>query len=265
MSAEALAGPSPKVRKRPEHRAVAQLGGIVLMLGQTLRATVKRPFALGSIATQVEALGIRSLSIAMMTAVFAGLVISIQFAFFLARFGVQHTVGKVVVLTLFRELAPVLTALTVGARVGSGITAELGAMKVTEQLDAIRMLGADPIKKLVYPRIWACALVLPALTVLSDIVGLFAGAVVVWAEYGIPIREFLSSAIETAELLDFTSGVLKGTIFGLIIGTVGCYKGFNVKGGTEGVGVATTETVAMASVGVCVSDFIITKLILVFG
>ncbi len=264
MSAAAAAVAAPAKKPR-QHTAVAQVGGLVLMLGQTLRSTFKRPFALKSIATQVELLGIRSLSIAMMTAVFAGLVISIQFAFFLARFGVQHTVGKVVVLTLFRELAPVLTALTVGARVGSGITAELGAMKVTEQIDAIRMLGADPIKKLVYPRIWACALVLPALTILSDVVGLLAGAIVVWAEYGIPIREFLSSAIETAEVLDFTSGIFKGVVFGLIIGTVGCFKGFHVKGGTEGVGIATTETVAMASVGVCVSDFLITKLLLVFG
>jgi phospholipid/cholesterol/gamma-HCH transport system permease protein len=246
-------------------RAFAQVGGLATLLGRGLASTFKRPFDLGSIATQVELLGIRSLSIAMMTAVFAGLVISIQFAFFLARFGVQHTVGKVVVLTLFRELAPVLTALTVGARIGSGITAELGSMKVTEQLDAIRMLGADPIKKLVTPRLWACALVLPALTVLSDVFGLLAGALVVWGEYGISVREFMSSAIETADVFDFTSGLIKATLFGLIIGTVGCYKGFEVRGGTEGVGVATTETVAMASVGVCVSDFLVTKLILVFG
>ena len=261
MSAAAVAAPAPE----RERRWLTQLGGITLMLWKTIVVSVKRPFSLRSIVTQVEALGVRSLSIATMTAVFAGLVISIQFAFFLARFGVQHTVGKVVVLTLFRELAPVLTALTVGARVGSGITAELGAMKVTEQLDAIRMLGADPIKKLVYPRIWACAIVLPALTVLSDIFGLLAGAGVVWLEYGIPVREFLSSAIDTADVLDFLSGIVKGTVFGLIIGTIGCYKGFNVRGGTEGVGVATTETVAMASVGVCVSDFLITKLLLVFG
>jgi phospholipid/cholesterol/gamma-HCH transport system permease protein len=247
------------------HGGFAQVGGVALMFGRTVLATFKRPFELKSIARQIEALGVRSLSIATMTAIFVGLVISIQFAFFLARFGMQDSVGKVVVLTLFRELAPVLTALTVGARIGSGITAELGSMKVTEQLDAIRMLGADPVKKLVYPRIWACAVVLPALTVLSDVMGLFSGAVVVRLEYGISIRTFIDSAIETAEVLDFTSGVFKSVVFGLLIGTVGCFKGFNVKGGTEGVGVATTETVAVAAVGVCVSDFLLTKLLLVFG
>lgn len=243
----------------------AQVGGAALMFGRTLARSVRPPFALGSIARQIEALGVRSLSIAGMTAVFVGLVISIQFAFFLERFGMQHSVGQVVVLTLFRELAPVLTALTVGARIGSGITAELGSMKVTEQIDAIRMLGADPLRKLVYPRIWACALVLPALTVLADVVGVISGALVVWLEYGISPREFISSAIESAEVLDFTSGVFKSVIFGLLIGTVGCFKGFDVKGGTEGVGVATTETVAVAAVGVCVADFLLTKALLVLG
>jgi len=243
----------------------AQVGGMALMFGRTVMGSFRRPLGLSAIARQIDALGVRSLSIASITSVFVGLVISIQFAFFLERFGMQDSVGKVVVLTLFRELAPVLTALTVGARIGSGITAELGSMKVTEQLDAIRMLGADPFKKLVYPRIWACALVLPALAVLSDVVGLLSGAVVVWLEYGISPSTFLNSAMETAKVLDFTSGVVKGVVFGLLIGTVGCFKGFNVAGGTEGVGVATTETVAIAAVGVCVADFLLTKLLLVFG
>lgn len=268
MNARTAVAPPPNLLPSLRARVgsgFAMFGGLTLMLGRTMVRSVKRPFDFGAIGKQVEALGVRSLSIATMTAIFAGLVISIQFAFFLARFGVQHSVGKVVVLTLFRELGPVLTALTVGARIGSGITAELGSMKVTEQIDAIRMLGADPLKKLVYPRVWACAVVLPALTILADIVGLTAGAFVVWLEYGITMREFISSAIETATVLDFGSGIFKAMIFGLIIGIVGCFKGFNVKGGTEGVGIATTETVAMAAVGVCLSDFFLTKLLLTFG
>ncbi len=252
----------PKPRAWP---GLAQVGGFVRLFAQAMASSAKRPFDFGLIATQVEALGVRSLSIATMVAIFAGMVISIQFAFFLARFGVQHSVGKVVVLTLFRELGPVLTALTVGARIGSGITAELGSMKVTEQIDAIRMLGADPVKKLVAPRIWACALVLPALTVLADIFGVIAGAIVVRLQYGIAVREFIGSAIGTAQVLDFGSGVFKAMVFGLIIGTVGCFKGFHVKGGTEGVGIATTETVALAAVAVCLSDFFLTKLMLTFG
>ncbi len=242
--------------------AVTQLGGIVVMLAQALRRMFTRPLGMGEMAYQIEVLGVRSLSIATLTAVFAGLVISLQFAFFLARFGVQHTVGKVVVLTLFRELGPVLTALTVGARIGSGITAELGSMKVTEQLDAIRALGADPIKRLVSPRLFACALVLPALTALADVFGLVAGSVVVKSQYEIPFDQYFRSAIETVSMLDFASGIGKSAVFGVIIAIVGCFKGFTVEGGTEGVGRATTETVAIASVSVCLSDFFLTKLFL---
>ncbi len=243
---------------------LAQLGGMVVMLGRVVSRIVRPPFDGGAIAYQVEALGVRSLSIATLTATFAGLVISLQFAFFLARFGVQHTVGKVVVLTLFRELAPVLTALTVGARIGSGIAAELGSMTVTEQVDAIRALGADPLRKLVVPRVVACIIVLPALTVLADVFGLVAGSAVVRSEYDIPFEQFYRSVVETAGLRDFTSGVAKSAVFGFIISIVGCYKGFSVQGGTEGVGLATTQTVAIASVAVCLSDFFLTKLFLSF-
>jgi len=239
-----------------------ELGGMVLLGARAFARIFQRPLALGDVAYQVEMLGVKSMSIALLTAIFAGLVLSLQFAFFMARFGVQHSVGRVVVLTLFRELGPVLIALTVGSRVGSGITAELGSMKVTEQLDAIRALGADPIKKLVTPRILACLLVFPALTTLSDVVGLVSGSWVVKAEYGLSFKEFFRTALDTATLLDFTSGVGKSVVFGGIIGVVGCYKGFTVQGGTEGVGRATTETVAITSVVVCLTDFFLTKLFL---
>ena len=129
----------------------------------------------------------------------------------------QHTVGKVVVLTLFRELAPVLTALTVGARIGSGIAAELGSMTVTEQLDAIRALGADPIKKLVVPRVYACLMVLPMLTVLADVMGLIAGAAVTKFEYDIPFAQFSPRRWTPSTEADFLSGIGKTVVFGLII------------------------------------------------
>ncbi len=242
--------------------AITEMGGVFVLFGRCVVRAFRRPLALGAVAYQLEVLGVRSLSIATLTATFAGLVISLQFAFFLARFGVQHTVGKVVVLTLFRELGPVLTALTVGARIGSGIAAELGSMKVTEQIDAVRVLGADPIKKLVVPRVLACLLVLPVLSVLADVFGLLAGSAVVRMEYGIPYDQFFRSAVETAQWSDFLSGIGKGAVFGLIIAIVGSYKGLNTDGGTEGVGRATTETVAIASVAVCLADFFLTKLFL---
>jgi phospholipid/cholesterol/gamma-HCH transport system permease protein len=256
---EAMIPFSAKVRA-----GVVAMGAMVVMLGQAIARSVQRPFALNAIVYQIEMLGIRSLSIASLTAIFAGLVISLQFAFFLARFGVQHTVGKVVVLTLFRELGPVLTALTVGGRIGSGIAAELGSMTVTEQVDAIRALGADPIKKLVVPRIAACLLVIPALTVLADVFGLIAGASVVRVQYKIGFDQFFRSVIETATWQDFVSGIAKSAVFGLIIAAAGCYQGLSVTGGTEGVGRATTETVAVSSVAVCLADFFLTKLFLSF-
>jgi phospholipid/cholesterol/gamma-HCH transport system permease protein len=238
------------------------LGGMFVLGARALARGLRPPSSLPSIVYQVESLGARSLSIATLTAAFAGLVIAIQFGFFLSRFGVQHTVGKVVVLTLFRELAPVLTALTVGARIGSGIAAELGSMTVTEQVDAVRALGADPIKKLVVPRVYACLVVMPLLTVLADVTGFLAGAGVTKFEYDIPFAQFYTSALETVDEGDFVSGVGKSVVFGLIISVVGCFKGLHVQGGTEGVGRATTETVAVASVAVLLADFFLTKLLL---
>jgi phospholipid/cholesterol/gamma-HCH transport system permease protein len=237
-----------------------QFGSMMVLFVRAVQRSFTPPFAFAETAHQVELLGVRSLSIATLTAVFVGLVLSLQFAFFLSRFGVQHTVGKVVIMTIFRELGPVLTALTVGTRIGSGITAELGSMKVTEQIDAIRALGADPIKKLVSPRLIACLLVLPALTALADVVGVCAGSVVVNSQYDIPLEQYFRSAIETVDLFDFSSGIAKSVVFGGVIAVVGCAKGFAVEGGTEGVGQATTETVAIASVSVCLADFFLTKL-----
>ena len=243
-------------------RAVEQLGEVSVLLARTVVRAVQPPFSLGAIAYQVEVLGLRSMSIVSLTALFAGLVLSLQFAFSMARFGIQHTVGKVVSLSIFRELGPVLMALTVGARIGSGIAAELGSMKVTEQIDAIRALGADPIKKLAVPRIVACILVLPAVAIFADIFALVAGAAVVKVEYQIPFEQFYRSAIETVKWDDFGSGIMKSAVFGVIIAAVGCYQGFQVEGGTEGVGRATTETVAISSVAVCLADFFLTKLFL---
>ncbi|HEX8438630.1 ABC transporter permease [Archangium sp.] len=241
-----------------------RLGALMVMTGKVMARSVSRPFSPAALVYQVEALGVRSLPIALLTSTFAGLVIALQFGYFLARFGVQYTVGRVVVLTLFRELSPVLIALTVGARVGSGIAAELGSMTVTEQVDAIRALGADPLRKLVVPRVLACFILMPALTVLADVIGMVAGALVVNAQYGIGFRLFFQGALAVVLMSDFLSGVVKGFVFGGIVGVVGCFKGLTVEGGTEGVGRATTQTVAITSVTVCLADFFITKLTLYF-
>jgi phospholipid/cholesterol/gamma-HCH transport system permease protein len=137
-------------------------------------------------------------------------------------------------------------------------------MRVTEQIDAISALGADPVKKLVSPRLVACGVVMPALTALADVFGLAAGSLVVYSQYDIPFEQYFRSAVQTATLMDFGSGIAKSAVFGVIIAVVGCTKGFAVSGGTEGVGRATTETVAYASVAVLLSDFFLTKLLLAF-
>jgi phospholipid/cholesterol/gamma-HCH transport system permease protein len=253
----------PAWRARLQER-LESLGTLSVMTGKVMKRAVSPPFSLSAIIYQLEALGVRSLPIALLTSTFAGLVIALQFGYFLERFGVQYTVGRVVVLTLFRELAPVLTALTVGARVGSGIAAELGSMTVTEQVDAIRALGADPLRKLVVPRVVACFLLMPALTVLADVVGLAAGAGGVHFQFGLSYAIFFQGVMSVVEMVDFVSGVVKGFVFGGIIGIVGCFKGLTVEGGTEGVGRATTQTVAVTSVTVCLADFFITKLTLLF-
>jgi phospholipid/cholesterol/gamma-HCH transport system permease protein len=257
------AEPARSIAARIRQRLEA-LGALMVMTAKVFSRAVRPPYDWGALVYHTESLGVRSMPIALLTSTFAGLVISLQFGFFLARFGVQYTVGRVVILTLFRELAPVLTALTVGARIGSGIAAELGAMTVTEQVDAIRALGADPLRKLVVPRVFACLVVLPTLTVLADVIGLGAGALVVNIQYGIALDLFFQGALDTVLMIDFTSGVIKGAIFGVIIGLVGCFKGLTVEGGTEGVGRATTQSVAITSVTVCLADFFITKLTLYF-
>ena len=193
---------------------------------------------------------------------FAGLVISLQFAFFMQRFGIQHTVGKVVVLTLFRELAPVLTALTVGARIGSGITAELGSMKVTEQIDALRTLGVNYIKRLVVPRVLAALIVFPLLTVLADAVGVLGGMLIMYLERGADVYAYWNITTYWVVPKDFLTGVGKSVFFGIIVTLIGCYNGLSTEGGTEGLGRATTSTVVHVTMGVIVSDFFITKLFL---
>lgn len=254
---KALAGPPGALR-----HALEQMGATALLVFRGAARAFRPPFRLQDVAFQIVMLGNRSLSIAWLVAVFAGLVMTLQFAVFMARLGVAYAVGRIVVVAVIRELGPVLTALSVGARIASGITAELGSMKVTEQIDAIRAMGADPIKRLVTPRLLACALVLPALTVIADAFALLAGSVVAKLEFDIGFRAFYQSSLESATFDDFASGLGKSFFFGLIIAAIGCFNGFDVRGGTAGVGKATTSTVSQCAVSILLADFFLTKLFL---
>ncbi len=244
--------------------AVDEMGGMAMLFLDACKALGRRPFEFTALVYQIEQMGVRSIAIATVTAVFTGMVMSVQFAFGLARFGAIDYVGRVIGLSIVRELAPALTALVVGSRIGAGMAAELGSMAVTEQLDAIRALGADPIKKLVVPRMLACLILMPVLGLFADVLG-FAGAMFVSSvQFGTPMGFFYRSGLDAVEMQDLLSGLCKTPFFGVIIAIVGCYHGMITRGGTEGVGKSTTRTVVFTSVAVLLSDFFLTKLFIMF-
>ena len=241
---------------------LGHLGGVGLLTGQTVRALFRRPFEGRALVEQIDLLGIGSTSITLLTAVFTGMVMALQFSVGLEPYGASLYTGKLVSLAMVRELGPVLTALMVGGRVGSGITAEIGSMAVTEQVDAIRALGADPVKRLVLPRVLACVIALPLLTMVSDMVGILGGMVVTMQQVGITWRFFFNQILDTIWVVDLMHGLGKSIFFGYIIGIVGCYMGLRTVGGTAGVGRNTTVTVVIVSISILVSDYLLTNVFL---
>ena len=220
------------------------------------------PYDLRAIIMQIELLGVRSLRIGLLTAGAIGAVMALQFAYGLGKFGAKDYVGPVVAVSLLRELAPVLTALIVGGRIGSGMAAELGSMKVGEQIDAIRALGADPIRKLIVPRLAASLIIMPMITVFADLTGFFAAQGLSASQFGIPSLFFYQSSLDVVTLGDFFSGVIKAVVFGFLVAIIGCYQGFTTQGGTQGVGLSTTGTVELISISVLISDFFLTQLLM---
>jgi phospholipid/cholesterol/gamma-HCH transport system permease protein len=236
------------------------MGGIGILAGRTLTSLPRRPFETAATIYQIEALGVRSVGIVAVSSIFVGMVMTVQFAYGLQRFGGLEYIPRVVILAFVRELGPTLMAIIVGGRIGSGIAAEVGAMNVTEQVDAIRALGGEPAKKLVLPRVAAAMIVLPLLSVISDTLGTLGALLVASAEYGIGPRLFAQSALETVRLSDLFSGLAKTPIFGFIIAIVGCHFGLTTTGGTEGVGRSTTRTVVAVSIAILVADFFLTRI-----
>jgi phospholipid/cholesterol/gamma-HCH transport system permease protein len=244
---------------------IDHLGGVSMLALRTLSRTFRRPFPLVATLRQAEEIGIRSLGIALITALAVGMVMALQFAYGLGRFGAKPYVGPVVALSIVRELGPVLTALMVGGRIGAGMAAELGSMKVTEQLDAILALGADPIRKLVVPRMVATVVLLPLLVVFADVVGILGGMAISLVEMDVSAVFYLDSVLSAVKLQDFLSGLGKSVFFGFFIAILSCHQGMIAVGGTEGVGRSTTRAVVLSSTLVLVSDFFLTKLFLVLG
>ncbi|HET9212551.1 MAG TPA: ABC transporter permease [Thermoanaerobaculia bacterium] len=238
----------------------AQTGELGILTGRAFLAMIAPPYEVGSWIRQMEQIGVRSLGVAGITTIFTGMVLALQTALSLPTLGIKYYIGSVVSKSLVRELGPVLTALIVGGRIGSGMTAEIGTMKVTEQIDALRSMAADPVKKLVAPKLVATLVMLPALTVIGDALGILGGLIVATGTLNLTPGLYLNDVWDTLKLGDVFTGLAKSFFFAYFIAIIGCYNGLHTTGGADGVGRATTNTVVLASILVLVSDFFLTKL-----
>jgi phospholipid/cholesterol/gamma-HCH transport system permease protein len=242
--------------------AVEYLGYLAQLAGEFFTASVTRPFYSTELLREMDEIGVKSVSITGITALFTGMVLALQTAYSLSAFGGKLFIGRVVSLSLVRELGPVLTALMVGGRVGSGITAEIGSMVVTEQVDALRAMAISPVRRLVVPRAIATIFMMPVLTALADVLGILGGLGIAVIELQMTVQDYLTSIWNQLQISDICSGLGKTFFFGFEIALIGCANGLRVEGGAASVGVATTRTVVFASICVLISDFFLTKLFL---
>jgi phospholipid/cholesterol/gamma-HCH transport system permease protein len=233
-----------------------------LLSARSVTRLFSPPYYASDVLEQIDIIGVGSLPIVLLTGFFIGAVMVLQTAAQFERFGQTALTADVVSLALVRELGPSITGLLVAGRNASGMASELGSMIVTEQVDAMRAMGTDPIRKLVTPRLVATVLMLPLLTAMADFLGLIGGYLVSFFTLRLGAVTFWTRAIDTLEFSDLMQGLTKPIVFGFIIATVGCYQGLTVRGGTQGVGRATTQAVVTASVIILVSNFFLTKLML---
>ncbi len=231
----------------------------VILSGRALSNVFKRPHYTDDIALQCDIIGVQSVPVVMMVGFFTGGVMGLQMSRALATYGAQGQIGQIVSITLVRELGPVLTAWMIAGRNGSGIASELGSMKVTEQIDAMRALGTDPVQKLVTPRLIAGAAMLPLLTIIADLMGMLGGFVVAVTVMNITAAEYWSLAWRSLVWNDVAQGLIKPLAFGIIIALVGCFYGLRTTGGTQGVGRATTQSVVVAQIWIIIVTFFIGK------
>lgn len=229
------------------------------MVGRTARALVTRPFYYRDIVEQLNIIGIGSLTVVVLTGLFTGMVLALQSGITLDMFGARSMVGRLVSASMVKELGPVLTALMVAGRVGSGIAAELGSMVVTDQIAALRALGTDPIRKLVLPRILAGLLMVPLLTCISVGVGLLGAWIITYTQLKVASGVYWNSVVTGLYIQDVWMGLIKPFFLGFVIVSIGCHVGLRTSGGTQGVGRATTNAVVASSVGVLVVNFLVTK------
>jgi phospholipid/cholesterol/gamma-HCH transport system permease protein len=241
--------------------AFEDIGRFWRILGQTAYWAVRPPFDFHEWIRQMVRIGADSLPVVGLTALFTGAVLALQTHTGFQRFNAESWVGSVVALSLTRELAPVLTALMIAGRIGSSLAAELGSMRVTEQIDALVTMATQPVQYLVVPRVIAGTLMLPFLVVIADALGIWGGYVVSVQLLGANPVVYWERTFQFLSLNDLFSGLIKAAVFGLILSTTGCAKGYHTTGGAEGVGRATTAAVVMSSLVILLSDFFLTKML----
>ncbi|MFN3395868.1 MAG: MlaE family ABC transporter permease [Thermodesulfovibrionales bacterium] len=236
-------------------RFTEEMGSILLLLCSTLRHLILPPLDLRNILRQMLEMGIRSLPVVLITAIFTGMVLALQTYTGFKRFGAEALVGSVVALSMTRELGPVLTALIVAGRAGAAMAAELGTMRVTEQIDALETLATNPIKYLIVPRFISGTFMLPSLVVISDIIGIIGGYLITVGLFGASSTVYWKRTWNYLEMNDIYSGLIKAAFFGASIALISCHRGFYTSGGAEGVGKATTGAVVLSSMTILVSDY----------
>jgi len=241
--------------------ALEDLGRFFHIMAASVMWTFRRPFDGREWLRQMVRVGWDSVPVVLLTCLFTGMVLALQTYRGFERFHAEGFVGSVVALSLTRELAPVLTGLMVAGRVGSAMAAELGTMRVTEQIDALYAMATEPIHYLVVPRVNASILMLPVLTLIGDAVGIFGGWMVSVSLFGANSYLYVDRTFQFLEVNDITSGLIKAAFFGLILSVTGCAKGFYTSGGAEGVGRSTTSAVVTASLYILLSDFFLTKIL----
>ena len=236
------------------------VGILSIFIAKTINGLIRRPFYLNLILRQIISIGYFSLPVVAMTAVFSGAVLALQSYTGFSRFSAESSIATVVVLSITRELGPVLAGLMVAGRVGASIAAEIGTMKVTEQIDALFTLSTDPIKYLVVPRVIASVLTMPCLVLIGDIIGVMGGYLVSVYKLGFNGITYIKNTVEYLETIDVVSGLVKAAVFGFIIAIMSCYHGYHSNKGAKGVGTATTDAVVSSSILILLSNYLITEL-----
>jgi len=242
--------------------ALLEVQEYVLLCVSAIRGTVTRPFYRHDVVEQFDAIGLGSLTVVLLTGFFTGAVLALNTGITLDQFGARDVVGRLVSASMIKELGPVLTGLMLAGRVGSGIAAELGSMMVTDQINALRALGTDPVRKLVVPRLLAGFFMTPVLTIVANAVGIVGGWIIAVMQLRVASSLYWTSIVEGVYLEDAWMGLIKPFFLGFVIVTIGCHVGLRTQGGTQGVGRATTSAVVAASVAVIAVDFFITRLLI---